>query len=994
MAVMRKTVTVLFADVADSTGIGERLDPESVRRALASWFDVARDVIERHGGTVEKFIGDAVMAVFGIPRVHEDDAVRAVRAADELRGALAALNDELERERGVRLAVRIGVNTGEVVTGDEGGTLVTGDAVNIAKRLEEAARSGEILVGSATEQLARAAATFELLEPLDLKGKTAPVEAWRTVSVDPDARPFERRFDVPLIGRLEEVARLRRAYERAVADRACERFTVLGAAGVGKSRLALELFGDVEGGATVVSGRCLPYGEGITFWPLHEVLRGLGGEEGVMRLLEANDDAELICARLEGDGASQETFWAVRRLCETLARAQPLVLCFEDVHWAEPMFLDLIEYLSGWIRDAPVFVVCLARPEFVDMRPTWVTGEERSESLTLKPLTLEESAQLLRLLGIRDTEGARIAEAAEGNPLYVEQMAAMVEEGAYADGMYTAPPTIQALLAARLDHLGESERAVVSCAAVAGKEFWRGAVAELVGDDGDRDLARHLMSLVRKDFIRPRSSTLLPDDAFRFSHVLVRDAVYDAIPKETRAVLHARLARWIERNAEALQGELEEILGYHLEQAYRYRAQLGPVDDEARALAERAGENLGVAGRRAFARDDVNAAVNLLDRAVALMTDEQPAAVELRRELGLALWSLGEVARAESLLEGVIDAAGVIGDRRLQWYSILDHASHRAMIEPGAGDEAARIAREALSVFQALDDDLGSAQAWREICSYQQEQGQFGAAAQSAKQALYHARRAGDRRLEARSADSLCTCLLYGPAPAPGAISVCLGLLDESAGKPLLEANVLASLVGLEAMQGAFEQAREQATRAATIYDDLGLRLADAGLRQITAAVEMLADQPAQAEQVLRPAFALLETVGAHAYTGVMLAESLYAQGRYEEAAELLASIEPALHGRDVAPQSLFRTLEARLAARAGDPDAVAVAASAVELASSSEALNLKADTVAGLADVLRLLGQVDEAAQHTREAVELYAAKGNVVAAQRTEALLSPSVR
>src|SRR5262249_2288284 len=272
---------------------------------------------------------------------------------------------------------------------------------------------------------------------------------------------------------------------------------------------------------TVVSGRCLPYGDGITFWPLHEVIRGLGGEESVMKLLAENDDGELVCSRLTGAGGSQETFWAVRRMCEIVARVRPLVLCFEDVHWAEPLFLDLIEYLLGWIRDAPVLIVCLARPEFFEVRPAWVAGSERSAALALQPLDGDEIGELLRLLGITGQATERIAEAAEGNPLYVEQMATMVQEGGYAPGMFTVPPTIQALLAARLDQLTESERAVVGSAAVAGKEFWRSAIVELADEDGRESVGSSLMSLVRKDFIRPHRSTLLADDAFRFSHALV-----------------------------------------------------------------------------------------------------------------------------------------------------------------------------------------------------------------------------------------------------------------------------------------------------------------------------------------------------------------------------------------------------------------------------------------------------------------------------------------
>jgi class 3 adenylate cyclase/tetratricopeptide (TPR) repeat protein len=989
MAVSRRTVTVLFADVADSTPLGERLDPEALRQVMSRYFETARTALERHGGTVEKFIGDAVMAVFGVPELHEDDAVRAVKAAAELRAGVDRLSEKLERERGVQIRIRIGVNTGEVVAGDgrAGHGLVTGDAVNVAKRLEEAARAGEVLVGASTEWLARAAASFEPVAPLDLKGKSAPVEAWRIVDVTAVGGAFERRLDTPLVGRRAELARLRSAFEHAVAERVCHRFTLLGSAGIGKSRLACELFAEVAPTATVVSGRCLPYGDGITFWPLHEVIREVGGDEGVVRLLGGGAEADLVCQRLTGGGSGQETFWAVRRLCEALARARPLVLCLEDVHWAEPTFLDLVEYLTGWIRDAPILLLCLARPEFVDQRPAWVAD---GAFLTLSPLRPHETEELLDLLGADTAARARIAEAAEGNPLYVEQMAAMVAEGGYANGAFTMPPTIHALLAARLDRLPPSERAALERAAVAGKEFARTAIVELTPAEERDDLGADLMSLVRKDFVRPHRIASLADDAFRFAHVLVRDAAYAAIPKETRAQLHARFADWLEESARAPDTEFEEIIGYHLEQAYRYREQLGPLDDGARVLASRAGDLLGRAGRRAFARDDIPAAVNLLDRAVSLATAQEPAHVELRRELALALWSLGEIARAEALLDGVIEAAGAIGDERVEWYALLDRAGRKPLTDPDATDqEAFEVARRALEVFERLGDDRGTAQAWREISQYHQSQGRFGVAGEAAARALQRARRVGDGRLEPRCADSWCTCLLYGPAPTVRGIAVCEELLRGTTGKPLLEANVRASLAGLEGMRGAFDTAREHAARAEEIYGELGLRLAEAGLRQIAAGVELLAGKPLRAEHALHPAFEFLEGVGAHGYTGVLLAEALYAQGRRAETVRLLDAVEPAVQMREVAPQSLFRSLRARLAARGGDEDAIHLASSAVELAHTTDALNLQGDALAALAEVFAILGRPADGARALAEAIAVYEQKGNAVAVERARTLL-----
>src|SRR5436190_11668163 len=401
MAVSRRTVTVLFADVADSTPLGERLDPESLRQVMSRWFERMSEVLERHGGTVEKFIGDAVMAVFGIPELHEDDGLRAVRAATELRAALAKLNEELESELGVRIGIRVGVNTGEVVAGDGTGgqMLVTGDPVNVAKRLEEAARTGEILVGDETRRLVANAALLEPRDQLTVKGKTGPVIAWNVLGVIEGAPAYARRLDARLVGRTEELRALRDTFASAVSARACRIVTVIGPAGIGKSRLAAELSREVRGEAQTLTGRCLPYGDGITFWPLVQIVGALGSDEGIRERLGEARAADLVATRVLGAvGTSPaapggETFWAVRRLFEELARERPLVVVVEDIHWAEPTLLDLLEYLAGWIHDAPVLLLCIARPDLLDERPGWLT--QTGGGVVLEPLTDEQSRRLL-----------------------------------------------------------------------------------------------------------------------------------------------------------------------------------------------------------------------------------------------------------------------------------------------------------------------------------------------------------------------------------------------------------------------------------------------------------------------------------------------------------------------------------------------------------------------------------------------------------------------
>ena len=673
---VRKTVTVLLCDVSGSTAMGERLDPESTRRVMARYFDAMREAIERHGGRVEKFIGDAVMAVFGIPVVHEDDALRAVRATADMRGALAELNEELERDRGVRIESRIGVNTGEVVTG-EGDTLATGDAVNVAARLEQAAAPGEILLGEPTYRLVRDAVTAEPVEPLTAKGKSAPVPAFRLTGLVEGAEFIPRRLDSPLVGRENGLAQLQRAFDHAVSERVAYQFTLLGAAGIGKSRLVQELRDRVD--ARWLSGHCLPYGEGITYWPLSEI--------------------EPLSSELDFGANRDEIALEARRIFERLARERPLVVVFDDLQWAEPTFLDLIDHVTDLARDAPMLVVCVARPELLDLRPGWGGGKLNATTMLLEALTDAESAQLVdNLLPARlDPETTeQIAAAAEGNPLFLEEMLAMVGEGR--DGRLGIPPTIQALLAARLDGLPPDERTTIECAAIQGQEFRHDAIVGCVPGVVAGRLAEIHQSLVRKDLIRPTG-----EETFRFKHLLLRDAAYEALPKEQRAALHERFAEWLETAAP----EPAELRGYHLEQAYRYRAELGPVTERAQQLARRAATLLAAAGRRADARSDVHATINLLDRAVRLLPDGDREAVALYPDLGAALAEGGDFQRPKELYR----AAEKLGDeataslarvRRL-WLELLRGGPQADAVGPleAAIAEAERLGEETI-VAEAL----------------------------------------------------------------------------------------------------------------------------------------------------------------------------------------------------------------------------------------------------------------------------------------------------
>ena len=976
---------MLFCDLAGSTELGERLDPESLRGLLERWYEAMRGSVERHGGLVEKFIGDAVMAVFGLPQVHEDDALRAVRAAVEMRDALVRLNAELVAEGRLGLRIRVGINTGEVVTGDGTTTLVTGDAVNTAKRLEEAAASDEILIGTTTRRLVENAAQLERAEPVAAKGKRDPVEAWRVLETIDGAEPFARRLDAPLVGRSSELAFLRKELDTVIGAQECRLVTVLGVAGIGKSRLATELLAELAGHTVVLSARCLPYGDGTSSLPLTELIRSAGGDEAVRRVVEAEPDGALIVERVCGTldsgsvpASSTETFWAIRRLLETLARDKPVVVCLEDVHWAEPTFLDLVEYVVGWSRDAPILLLCLARPDLLDERPRW-----GGATVTLEPLTDSESEALLDELSAEwpippEARGV-IAEAAEGNPLFVEQMVATLAE---AGPTAAIPPSIQALLAARLDRLDPLERTVLERGAVVGKEFWRGAVTELSPAEDRSQVSGALLSLVCKELLRPERSALLGEDGFRFKHVLIRDAAYVAIPKSTRANLHERFGAWLE----AHDGE-DELVGYHLEQAYRYRVELGAPDGAADALAVRAGALLGEAGRRALARHDAPAAANLLLRACELLRPDDPARLAHQRRASLALWSTGRVDEASAMLDEHIAAAAALGAPGEEWSGRLERETWSLIAGRVGSDELLRVAEHAIDVFEPLGDDAGLSRSWRRIAHAHTVTGRYGSAADAAEQALRFARSAGERFEEARIVDILCASLLYGPARADAAIARCEQMLYEAGG--VVEANIAASLVGLLGMRGSFDAAREHAQRAQSIYAGLGLQLASAGLSQVVGPMELLAGDATAAEREIRRGLAILEPSGSHGYQEALLAQVLYEQGRSQEAAQHVAAGATNAAPDNVAAQVLWRGVRAKLDAEESPASALVLAREAVTFAEATESPNLLGDALSDLAVVLGAAGSA-EADAVARWALELYERKGNVPAALRVAGALS----
>jgi class 3 adenylate cyclase/tetratricopeptide (TPR) repeat protein len=970
---VRKTVTVLFADVTGSTALGERLDPESLRHVMGRYLEQMKDILERHEGTVEKFIGDAVMAVFGIPTLHEDDARRALQAASEMRERLAVLNTELERDFGVRLEARIGVNTGEVVTGESasGERLATGDAVNVAARLEQAAAPGEILLGEHTLELVRDAIEVEPVEPLSLRGKADTVVAHRLLRVLEGAPAFERRLDTPLVGRREELARLRNAFDRAAAERRCRLVTVLGPPGIGKSRLARELAADLSREAAVLFGRCLPYGEGITYWPLREIFAAAGAENEV--------DATL------GAGAPEDVFWAVRKALEVRARERPLVLVVEDIHWAEPTLLDLVEHLVDWSRDAQLLVLCLARPELLDKRATWAAGRPNTETLALQPLADSEADELIEsLLGgsvVEREARAHVRRVAEGNPLFVEQLLAMLAEGGEADRV---PATIQSLLAARLDALPEGERDLLERASVVGFEFEWEALGELASDRR-RAPGTSLTALVRKDLIRPHDAIA---DTFRFRHMLIRDAAYERIPKELRSDLHERFAGWLEGRG----AEFDEIVGYHLEQAYRHVVELGRPGERAQALAERAADCLAASGRRAYSRGDTPAAANLLERATALLPARDRRRLSLLPSLGRALRQEGEMERAESVLSEAVESGRAEGERGVAADAAVALSNlrlHRGPQETVGQEEVWRELRAAIPIFRELGDDAGLARALSAAGTLKYWRGEAAAAIEELERAARFARRAGDRAQEAETLEYVLMAAVHGPMPVDEALDRVEEIRSHVQANRSFETTLLRTRAQLEAMQGRFDAARDLIAQARALTRELGLELNLASrIARPAADIELLAGDAVAAERELRPACETLERIGELGYVASlapMLADALYRQERYEEALGLTErwSVERLAVPEDADAQIAGRRVRAKLLARHEDlENAEHLARDATERAAHTDYLNLRAQTVADLAEVLRVAGRTEEAAAAVQEATRLYEQKGNIAAA------------
>jgi len=1007
----RKVVSIIFADLAGSTALHERLDAESARLFMEGYYRAMRGAVERHGGKVAKLLGDGVMAVFGLPLVAEDDAIRAVRAGVDMQRVFRELAEWHVNLVG-KVGLRVAVNTGEVVARDE--TELIGDPVNVAARLQDQARDGDVVIGESTRRLVSSLITLEPLGSLALKGRAEAVTAYRVVSLEKPASATTAAF----VGRDDELARIAKVHRTAVSAPAARMAVLLGSPGLGKSRLIGEFVRRTADEATVISGHCDAAG-GTSFAPITRALRrflGIDDGAGEDALRDAVSEAvsgvdadrsrivDGITALLAGSPASpEETFFVVRRLFAALATARPVVLVIDDVHWAEPLLLDLVEHLVQWGGGVPLFVLVGARPELRDARSSLATtGTLVADVVTLAGLDAGAAMRLAaNVIGATDLPAAvaaKVLASSEGNPLFVGELVRMlVHEGAlkregerWIVGAQLAalemPPTIHALLASRIERLRPEDRAVLERAAVVGRNFSRSSLAALLPREVT-DLDARLESLRRSELIERDTGWFLGEPVLRFHHLLIRDAAYRRLLKGTRAELHGRLADWIETKA-AGAAEHDETIGWHLEQSCQLLRELGPLDDRGRALGEKAAGHLAAAGRRALARDDLSLAAGLLGRALPCLEAADASRADLALDWCEALLAAGDVTDASAAIVE-LDRFTADSPRLRAWHTCFS-GQLTALTAPQSLHETAEAVASAAEELGALGDDAGEAKAHAVHAQALARLGRVGACEAALDRALASARKAGDRRRANAVLAGAPVAALWGPSPVTRASGRCLDVvrvLRITQGAPAVEAVALSCQGVLEALRGRTDAAKRMIALSRKMVEELGIshRLYEADV--FAGRIDLLEGDAEAAEHRLRGAYDGLRDLGLGidaARAAALLARALLALGRAEEA-EALSHESEILAGDDLQAAIAWRGVRAEALAKRGDhAAAVELAQASVAIAAATDALLDHADARLALAAALRASGRAAEADAEERRAIELWEAKGATLLAER----------
>ncbi len=1032
----RKLITVLFCDIVGSTAAAEKLDPEDVRARLAPYYTRLRSELERYGGTVEKFIGDAVVALFGAPAAHEDDPERAVRAALAICEAIDDLNTA---DEWLDLKVRIGVNTGEalVVVGarsSEGEGMASGDVMNTTARLQSAAPINGILVGEATFRATRDTIDYSEAEPIAAKGKSEPVAVWEVIGVR--ERGQTRTPMTPLVGRDSELELLLKAWDETLLERRPGLFGVVGTPGIGKSRLLTEFADRIRQGGSVHWGRCLSYGEGITYWPVTELVKSAAGilqsdaREAVARKLDLffdhlptsdQDELRTVAAALSNligipttprgtyeaaEIAQGELHWGIRRAAQLLALDRPTVLVFEDLHWAEPTLIELLEYVVAERTDAPLLIIWTARPEFVGAQRGFAggVGQRRIE---LEVLPAEAGTQLLaELIGDSSLAQTQLADAlienAGGNPLFLEETVRMLKD----QGMLQAsrwheagaletlpvPNNLQGLISSRLDSLAHGDKALAHDASVIGAVFWAGAVAHLGATDGMvvSDPQQGLQTLARQDFIRPNPiSSVVGEHEYAFKHILIRDVAYGQVPKGQRVVLHVRFSDWVTIMPSA-SDEFVEIVAWHLEQACRLSREVARSPIEPPFLAA-AGALANAAGK-AERREGLTEAARYYTRALEVLGSEYPERqLELRLRRSDIMMMLGQLKEAGEELIEIVEAASASGDEQVECeaHLLLGDIDQRQ----GRAGEAGRRLAEAESLAEKVGDACLKIKVAFVLSALRADfHGEYDQAIRDLQQAVALAAEIQDQALEAEG-DLRLAAILINQGELAGAeaeLRKCLAIAGEL-GSHRLESEATSWLGMVRYYRGDVEEAKRLCRQANEWFERTGDTYFQVqNIAHHSLATFALAEGHVdEAESALREALPVALQIGGWVMmeTYRQLVEVLVAKGQVDDAAELVSFAARNLPEEDAYARACLLLAEASVATARNEPTAAAT--SYAEALRVIEELNLPlelGEVRHALARSLRAFDDVSGARTEYERARAIFMRAGAITPSQRIE--------